>query len=148
MCLRSGASGGLFTPTFSFGAALGAFLGHLWAVLWPGVPGSSYAVVGAAAMLGAAMQAPMAATAFAIELTNSVNPSMVAILFAVVGATLVAHRLELRSIYSARLPASEGSRTPDGRGAPASSPAARRRRRLFASSRPEERVSGEMPPGT
>jgi len=140
MCLRSGASGGLFTPTFSFGAALGAFLGHLWALLWPGAPGSSYAVVGAAAMLGAAMQAPMAATAFAIELTNTVNTSMVAILIAVVGATLVAHRLELRSIYSARLPASEGSTKGRTATASPSSPAARRRRRLFASSRPEERL--------
>lgn len=104
LCLRSGAQGGLFTPTLSTGAVLGAFLGHAWALLWPGTPLPSYAIVGAAAMLAAGMRTPVAALAFVIELTNSVNPVILAMLVALAGAMLTARQIERRSIYSARLP--------------------------------------------
>lgn len=104
LCLRSGATGGLFTPTMSLGAVLGALLGHVWALLWPGAGATAYAIIGAGAMLAAGMQAPVTAVAFTIELTNSVNASIVAIVLAAGGAMLVARLLESRSIYSARLP--------------------------------------------
>ncbi len=102
--LGSGVSGGLFTPTFSFGAVLGALLGHAWARLWPGGDPASYAVVGASAMLAAGMQAPVAAIAFAVELTGDSQRIMVAMLVAAAGAILICRRFEQRSIYSARLP--------------------------------------------
>jgi H+/Cl- antiporter ClcA len=105
MCLRSGASGGLFTPTMSLGAVLGAAGGQGWALVWAGPHATAYAMVGATAMLAAGMQAPIAAVAFAIELTNTVNAAMVALLFGAAGAVLAVRRLEQRSIYSARLPA-------------------------------------------
>ncbi len=105
LCLRCGAQGGLLTPTMSTGAVLGAFLGHAWTLLWPGTPGASYAIVGAAAMLAAGMRTPVAALAFTIELTNSVNPVILAMLVALAGAMLTARLFERRSIYSARLPA-------------------------------------------
>ena len=38
MCLGSGASGGLFTPTLSTGAVLGGALGIAWNLAWPGSP--------------------------------------------------------------------------------------------------------------
>ena len=104
LCVRSGAIGGLFTPTFSTGAALGAFLGRVWTLLWPGTQVASYAMVGSAAMLAAAMRTPVAAIAFSLELTNSVNPSILAMILALAGAMLAARRLERRSIYTARLP--------------------------------------------
>jgi chloride channel protein, CIC family len=104
LCLRSGAIGGLFTPALSTGAVFGAFLGHAWVLLWPGTPIAAYAVVGSAAMLGAAMRTPVAAIAFSIELTNSVNPVILAMLLALGGAMLVARLIERRSIYTARLP--------------------------------------------
>ena len=104
LCLRSGAIGGLFTPTMSTGAVMGAFLGHAWASLWPGTPVASYAIVGSAAMLGAGMRTPVAAIAFSIELTNSVNPVILAMILALAGAMLTARLIERRSIYSARLP--------------------------------------------
>ncbi|HUY96906.1 MAG TPA: chloride channel protein [Verrucomicrobiae bacterium] len=100
-CLRSGAYGGLFTPTLSFGAVFGAFAGHLWGLAWPGSPMPSYAVVAAAGMLAAAIDAPITGAAFLIELTHSTTGVLVPILIAVVGATLVARRLDLRSIYTA-----------------------------------------------
>jgi CIC family chloride channel protein len=104
LCLNSGAQGGLFTPTLSTGAVLGAFLGHAWALLWPGAPLSTYAIVGAAAMLAAGMRTPVAAIAFTIELTNTVNPLILAMLIALGGAMLTARMIDRRSIYSARLP--------------------------------------------
>jgi CIC family chloride channel protein len=130
LCLRSGAQGGLFTPTLSTGAALGAFLGGAWALLWPGTPAPSYAIVGSAAMLAAGMRTPVAALAFTIELTNSVNPVILAMLVALAGAMLSARLIDRRSIYSARLP---GSLLPGG-GADASD--ARSRPRAERRSRP------------
>jgi len=58
LCLGSGASGGLFTPVISTGAVLGGALGLLWSYAWPGSPVGAYVMIGAAAMIGAAMQPP------------------------------------------------------------------------------------------
>ncbi len=102
-CLRAGAAGGLFTPTLAFGALAGGFLGHVWSVLWPGAPVASYAMIGAAAMLAAAMQAPLASIALVIELTGNELTLMVPVLVAVAGATLVCRALDDRSVYSAPL---------------------------------------------
>lgn len=101
-CLRSGATGGLFTPTLSFGAVLGAALGHVWVLLWPGPFTPAYAVIGAAALLTAAIEAPATGIAMTVELTGA-TAITVPILLASVGATIVSRRLETRSIYSARL---------------------------------------------
>jgi CIC family chloride channel protein len=105
LCLGSGAPGGLFTPTLSLGAVLGALLGHFVALPTAGPDIAACAVAGAAAMLAAGMRAPIAAIAFTVELTGTVDASIVAILITVAGAVVVARRLETRSIYSARLPA-------------------------------------------
>lgn len=102
-CLRSGASGGLLTPTLSFGAILGAFAGHLWGLFWPGSPMTSYAIIAAAAMLGAAAQGPFMGVIFVLELTQNATAELAPMLIAVGGATLVARRFDLRSIYTARL---------------------------------------------
>jgi chloride channel protein, CIC family len=104
LCLNSGAAGGLFTPTLSTGALLGAFLGIAWSHLWPGSPAGAYAMVGAAAMIGAAMQAPLAGLALVLELTHSGFGLMVPMMAATVTATVVARYIDGYSIYSARLP--------------------------------------------
>ena len=67
LCLGSGASGGLFTPTLSTGAVLGGAAGIAWSLAWPGSPAGAYAIVGAAAMLSAAMQAPLTGLALMLE---------------------------------------------------------------------------------
>ncbi len=108
-CLRSGAYGGLFTPTLSFGAALGALAGHLWSAAWPGAPDASYVAIAAAAMLAGALKAPITGTAFVLELTRSTAGIMAPIVIAVVGATLVARHLDQRSLYTAHGPAVAGS---------------------------------------
>ena len=103
MCLGSGASGGLFTPTLSTGAVLGGAAGIAWSLAWPGSPVGAYALVGAAAMLGAAMQAPLAGLALIMELTHGGFGIMIPLILATVTATVVARHIDGYSIYSARL---------------------------------------------
>jgi len=105
MCLVAGGAGGLFTPTLSTGAVLGGFLGGAWSLMWPGTPVGAFALVGAAAMLGASMQAPLAAVALVLELTHSGFSIMAPIIAAVVIATAVTRHVDGYSIYSARLAA-------------------------------------------
>ena len=103
-CLGSGAPGGLFTPTLTFGVVLGGVLGDAWSQIWPGAPVGSYAVIGGAAVLAASMQAPLAAVVLLLELTHHVDGLMVPMLLAVAEATVLSRLLRARSIYSARLP--------------------------------------------
>jgi H+/Cl- antiporter ClcA len=105
LCLGSGASGGLLTPTLSTGAALGGFLGLAWSLLWPGTPVGVYALIGAAAMLGAGMQAPLTALVLVLELTDTGFALMVPLVIATALATVVARRVDGYSIYSGRLAA-------------------------------------------
>ena len=103
LCLGGGASGGLFTPVMSTGAVLGAFGGVAWSYLWPGAPVGAYAIVGAAAMIGAGMQAPLAALVLVLELTHSGFSLMVPMMAATALATAVARYIDGYSIYTARL---------------------------------------------
>jgi chloride channel protein, CIC family len=105
LCLGSGVTGGLFTPTFSTGAMLGGMLGGLWHLAFHGGSIAAYAVIGAGAMLGAGLQAPLAAIVLTIELTGSTLGLAVPILVATALATLTARYLDGYSIYSSRLPA-------------------------------------------
>lgn len=105
LCLGSGASGGLFTPLLSTGAAVGGTLGILWSHLWPGSPVGAYALIAAAALIGAGMQAPLAALALILELTNVGFGVMVPMIVATVVATAIARWIDGYSIYSARLSA-------------------------------------------
>jgi H+/Cl- antiporter ClcA len=101
--LRSGASGGLFTPTLATGALLGAVLGHLWTLLWPGGPPGAYALVGAAAFLAAAQQAPLAAVVLVLELTHVGTGMLVPVAVAAVVAVLVARLIGSWSTTTAGL---------------------------------------------
>lgn len=76
----------LFTPTFSFGAVQGLTLGHLWAMAWPGASLDTYAVIGAGALIGTAMEAPVAGIAFTVELTGTTTVSLVVVALALAGA--------------------------------------------------------------
>jgi chloride channel protein, CIC family len=102
-CLGSGAPGGLFTPTLTFGVLFGGLLGLGWLQLWPGTPGGSYAIIGGGAVLAAAMQGPLAAVVLMLELAHHTQNLAVPLLLAVTGATVVARRVGAPSIYSARL---------------------------------------------
>ncbi len=103
LCLGSGAPGGLFTPSLTFGAMLGGVLGLPWMWLWPGVPPGVFALLGAAAMLAATTQGPISAVVLMMELTGYARAAIVPLLLVVATATLVARTIEPRSIYDARL---------------------------------------------
>jgi CIC family chloride channel protein len=103
LCVKSGAPGGLFTPSLTVGALLGSLLGYPWSWFWPGVPPGLFAVLGAAAVLAATTQGPISTVVLIMELTGRDRSFIVPLLLAVVSATLVARTIELRSIYDARL---------------------------------------------
>ncbi|HVI07765.1 MAG TPA: chloride channel protein [Candidatus Binatia bacterium] len=103
MCLRSGVPGGLFTPSLTFGALLGAVLGHAWSWLWPGVPAGLFALLGAGAVLAATTQGPVSAVVLILELTGR-DRSFILPLMLIAGiSTLIARSIEQRSIYDAKL---------------------------------------------
>jgi H+/Cl- antiporter ClcA len=97
--LRAGAPGGLFTPTMTFGALIGATCGQGWSYVMAGADKRSCAMVGAGAVLAAATQAPISSVAFILELTYNANTLMVPLLLAVVGATFTFHLFETRTSY-------------------------------------------------
>jgi len=103
LCMRSGAPGGMFTPSLTVGALLGAVLGHAWSWLWPGVPPGLFAILGAGAVLAATTQGPISAVVLMMELTGHYRSFILPLLLAVGTATLVARTIEPRSIYDARL---------------------------------------------
>ena len=103
LCMRSGAPGGLFTPSLTVGALLGAVLGHAWSWLWPGVPPGLFAVLGAGAVLAATTQGPISTVVLMMELTGRYRSFILPLLLIVGTATLVARTIEPRSIYDARL---------------------------------------------
>jgi chloride channel protein, CIC family len=122
LCLGSSASGGLFTPTLSTGAVLGGAAGIAWSLAWPGSPSGAYALVGAAAMLGAAMQAPLAGLVLILELTGGGFAIAIPMIAATVTATAVARYIDGYSIYTARLRARPGGQDAEPGGAPGTAP--------------------------
>jgi H+/Cl- antiporter ClcA len=103
LCIRSGAPGGLFTPSLTVGALLGGVLGYAWSWFWPGVPPGLFAVLGAGAVLAATTQGPISTVVVMMELTGRDRSFILPLLLAVGTATLVARTIEPRSIYDARL---------------------------------------------
>ena len=78
------------------GGALGR---AAWSLLWPGAPAGAYAMLGAAAFIGAATQAPLAG--LVLVLTHSGVDLLVPMILAAVVATAVARWIDGYSIYSA-----------------------------------------------
>jgi len=111
MMLGSGAAGGVFTPFLATGALFGAFFGALWIHLWPGTPVGAFALVGAAAMIGASMQAPLAGLVLVLELTRNGFSLAIPMMAATAIATFLVRQIDGYSIYSARLPRSDDLET-------------------------------------
>lgn len=108
-CLATGAPGGLFTPTITFGALLGGLVGHFWDIVWPSGQDATYAIIGAGAVLAATTLGPVSAIAFLLELTYHIQGLFVPLVVAVAGATIVARAISLRSVYSTEVSAREGT---------------------------------------
>jgi H+/Cl- antiporter ClcA len=103
LCIRSGAPGGLFTPSLTVGAVLGGVLGYAWLWIWPGVPMGLFALLGAGAVLAATTQGPISTVVLLMEMTGRDRSFILPMLVAVCAATLVARTIEHRSIYDAKL---------------------------------------------
>ncbi|KFF49097.1 chloride channel protein [Salinicola sp. DM10] len=91
ICMAGGVSVGIIGPLLVSGAATGALMGALGAMLWPSVVDTPalYAVLGMAAMMAAALQAPLAALLALLELTRNTEimlPGMLAVVVAVMTA--------------------------------------------------------------
>lgn len=103
LCMRSGVPGGLFTPSLTFGALLGAALGYGWSAMWPGVPVGYFALLGAGAVLSATTQGPISAVVLVMELTGRDRSFILPLILVAVLSALIARSIEPRSIYDARL---------------------------------------------
>ena len=116
LTIGGGASGGVFTPFLATGAVLGGFLGLAWTHLWAGPPVGAFALIGAAAMVGATMQAPLVGLVLVMELTHGGFSIMIPMMSATVIATFLVRQIDGYSIYSARLPRREATGTLPGPG--------------------------------
>jgi H+/Cl- antiporter ClcA len=103
LCLGSGVPGGLFTPSLSLGALLGAAVGQACLVLGLDVQPGLLALLGAGAVLAATTQGPISAVVLIMELTGRDRSFVAPLILAVVVATLLARTIDPRSIYDARL---------------------------------------------
>lgn len=70
LTIRSGAYGGILTPSISIGACIGVLAGMLYAQLVPGISLTQCAVIGAVGFLTASQQAPLMATFMLVEVCH------------------------------------------------------------------------------
>jgi hypothetical protein len=100
-CIGLGIPGGLIGPTIVIGAVAGAALGLIGNSIFPEISSSIgfYALIGMGAMMGATLNAPLAALMALLELTANphiILPGMLAIVFANI---IVFERFKLDSIF-------------------------------------------------
>lgn len=87
--LRSGAQGGLLTPSLANGALLAAALAALWNALWPSDCAiEGFVVIGAASFLAAAQKMPLTAVVLIFEFTHLQLNFLVPVMLAVSGSAV------------------------------------------------------------
>jgi chloride channel protein, CIC family len=101
LTLGCGGAGGVFTPSLYIGAATGGAFGVALAGLFPGLGlrPEAYALVGMAAVVGAATHAPITAILIVFEMTND-YAIVLPLMLSTVIATVVARQVEPDSLYS------------------------------------------------
>ena len=102
LTIRAGGWGGVLTPAVALGAGIGTVIGLPWAAAWPGSQVAAFAFIGAAAFLGASMNAPFTGLILVIEFTAQGPTILVPATLAVGGATAATAWLSRRSLSSAR----------------------------------------------
>ncbi len=104
LTLGSGGSGGIFAPLLFMGAMLGGSFGYIVHNLFPEVtaPAGAYALVGMAAMFGAAAHAPATAILIVFEMTGDYR-IILPLMLATVLSTLVSRVISRESIYTLKL---------------------------------------------
>ena len=102
--LGAGGSGGVFAPALFVGAMAGGAFGKVVNSLLPGLtaPPGAYALVGMAALFGAAAHAPITGIIILFEMTDNYR-IILPLMFAVVVSHLMASTVYQDSIYSIKL---------------------------------------------
>jgi CIC family chloride channel protein len=102
--LGSGATGGLFTPSLFIGAMVGAFMGKIFALIFPGMvaPAGAYALVGMGVIVAGTIHAPLSALLIIFETTSDYE-IILPLMLGTVAATLVSRLIEKESIYTKRI---------------------------------------------
>ncbi len=102
--LAGGGSGGIFAPALFIGAMTGGVFGRGVDALFPTMTASpgAYALVGAAAVFGAAAHAPMTAIIILFEMTGNYR-IILPLMLCVVLAQIIASRVNPDSIYTIKL---------------------------------------------
>ena len=101
LTIRAGGWGGVLTPAVALGAGIGTVIGLPWATAWPGSQVAAFAFIGAAAFLGASMNAPFTGLILVIEFTAQGPTILVPATLAVGGATAATAWLSRRSLSRA-----------------------------------------------
>jgi chloride channel protein, CIC family len=107
LTVGSGGSGGVFAPTLYVGTMLGGAIAVGVDRFAPGMPPQAMAVVGMAAMFGAAARVPLATLIMVVEMTGGyslVVPTMVAVVVAVLLQQTLTRRAKYPSLYEAQVP--------------------------------------------
>lgn len=94
--LRAGARGGLLTPSLACGALLGAGLGAIWSLPFPGVSPGAFAIVGATAFLGTSMNMPLTSIVLVMEFTHIESGFVLPLAVGTAIAACVSHYLRKR----------------------------------------------------
>lgn len=113
--LAAGGSGGVFAPALFIGAMAGGAFGHIANNLFPAwtAPPGAYAVVGMAALFGAAAHAPITAVLVLFEMTDDYQ-IILPLMLTVVVSHLIKSRILADSIYSVKLDRLEAKTAPKG----------------------------------
>lgn len=100
-CYVTGSPGGIFAPMLAIGTLLGLWFGDVASALLPGlVPHPAvFTVAGMAALFAAVVHAPLTGVALALGLTGN-HELLLAVLTTCAAASVVAHLVGGRSIYT------------------------------------------------
>lgn len=92
---------GVIGPTLFIGAVAGGILGHAGAIAFPELASTPafYVMLGMGAMMGAALQAPLAALMAVMELTHNPNIILPAMLVIIVANMTTSQLFKLRSVF-------------------------------------------------
>ncbi len=104
LTISIGGSGGVFAPSLFMGAMLGSAYGAGVHHFFPGstAAAGAYGLVGMGAVFAAAARAPITAVIIVFELTGEYR-IILPLMFAIVLATAVSHRLSRDTIYTLKL---------------------------------------------
>jgi chloride channel protein, CIC family len=96
---------GVIGPTLFIGATAGGALGYIGALLFPDLASSPalYVMLGMGAMMGAALQAPLAALMAVMELTQNPNIVLPAMLVIVIANITASQAFGLKSLFATQM---------------------------------------------